>query len=247
MDSREVLRVEHLQKHYKQQAILEDVSFTLEVGTATALIGGNGTGKTTFIRILAGLAYPEAGSLSLFGQTGEKGLQEARRQTGFLVDSAPGDRYRNVERNLLLRAGLYGKPDRKYLRGLMKRLRLTEREIGTRRVGKLSLGQQGRCALASALVNKPRFLVLDEPFIGMDAESVALASGLLNELRQEGTTLLLSGHVAEQLRLVCSQTLLLEDGSVRGPVPMDEAEREGSSLPSLDESCGPVGNLPDQT
>ena len=222
METREVLRAEHLRKEYRKQVVLEDVSFTLEEGTATALMGTSGTGKTTLIRILAGLVYPEEGSLSLFGQTGESGLREARRQTGFLVDSAPGDKYRNVEGNLILRAELYGKPDRKYLRGLMKRLRLTEREIGTRRVGKLSLGQRGRCALASALVNRPRLLVLDEPFIGLDTESVNLVCELLNELREEGTTLLLTGHVAEQLRQVCSQTLILENGVLRGPVPFEQ-------------------------
>ena len=106
METREILRAEHLRKEYRKQAVLEDVSFTLEEGTATALMGTSGTGKTTLIRILAGLVYPEEGSLSLFGQTGESGLREARRQTGFLVDSAPVDKYRNVEGNLILRAEL---------------------------------------------------------------------------------------------------------------------------------------------
>ena len=64
--------------------------------------------------------------------------------------------------------------------------------------------------------------MLDEPFIGLDAESVNLVCELLNELREEGTTLLISGHVAEQLRQICSQTLILENGTLRGPVSFDQ-------------------------
>ena len=220
-----ILEVSHLRKQYQKRNVLQDVSFALESGTATALVGPNGAGKTTLIRILAGLVIPDEGEVSLFGSRTEKELRLGRQQVGFIVDSAYGYDSMTLRQNLKLRAELYGRPDMAWIEEVLEALRLTE--IGRRQqLRHLSLGQKGRYALAAALVQKPRLLVLDEPLVGIDKENVKLASRLLNRLREEGTCMLLSGHVAEQLRKVCSHALLLEKGVMRGPLPMDEVAEE---------------------
>jgi len=225
-----VLAVSHLRKAYQKRDVLKDVSFALAPGTATALVGPNGAGKTTLIRILAGLAVPEEGTVSLFGSMNEKELRVARQQVGFIVDSAYGYDNMTVRQNLTLRAELYGRPDQAWITEVREALRLTEEyHIGPRQQLKhLSLGQKGRYALASAMVQKPKLLILDEPLVGIDRENVKIVSDLLNRLRQEGVSMLLSGHVAEQMRKICTHALLLEEGIMRGPVPIDEvAEDDG--------------------
>ena len=225
-----VLEVSNIRKRYQNRDVLKNVSFRLEPGTATALVGPNGAGKTTLIRILAGLVVPEEGTVSLFGSTNEKELRLARQQVGFIVDSAYGYDTMTVQQNLILRAELYGKPDKAYIQELKKDLRLTEEfHISPRlQLKHLSLGQKGRYTLAAALVHKPKLLILDEPLVGIDRENVNIVSDLLNRLRDEGVAMLLSGHVAEQLRLICTHAILLEEGIMRGPVPIEEvAEEEG--------------------
>ena len=225
-----VLTVEHLRKTYGKRDVLKDVSFTLEEGTATALVGPNGAGKTTLIRILAGLVYPEEGNISIFGSSDDKGLREARKQVGFIVGTAFGYDSMSVSKNLDLEAELYGKPDQEWIRELRQELRLTEEFsiAAGEKLKYLSLGQKGRYALAAALVHKPKLLVLDEPLVGIDKENVNIVSDLLNRLREEDVAMLLSGHVAEQLRKICTHALLLENGIMRGPVPIEEvAEEDG--------------------
>ena len=228
--SEPVLTVSHLRKVYQKRDVLKDVSFTLEPGTATALVGPNGAGKTTLIRILAGLVIPEEGSVSLLGSRNDRELRLARQQVGFIVESAFGYDNMTVRQNLVLRAELYGKPDKAWISSLQEELRLTEKyHIAKREALRLlSLGQKGRYALASALVHKPKLLILDEPLVGIDKENVRLVSDLLNRLCGEGMTMLLSGHVAEQLQKICTHALLLEEGVMTGPVPIEEvAEEDG--------------------
>ena len=226
--SNAVLEVSHIRKQYKKRDVLRDVTFSLEPGTATALVGPNGAGKTTLIRILAGLTLPEAGTVSLFGSRDERELRRARQRVGFIVDSAYGYENMTVQQNLILRAELYGRPDKDWIQEIRRELRLTEEfAIGCgQQLRHLSLGQKGRYALAAALVQRPELLILDEPLVGIDRENVKIVSDLLLRLREEGTAMLLSGHVAEQLRQFCTHALLLEGGVMGGPVPMEEVEEE---------------------
>ena len=223
-----LLEVSRLRKGYDRKDVLKDVSFSLEAGTAAALVGPAGAGKSTLIRILAGLVIPEAGKISLLGSANDRELRLHRQQVGFIVESAFGYDNMTVGQNLSLRAELYGKPDKAWIQELREELRLTDKYHIAKReqLRLLSLGQKGRYALASALVHKPRLLILDEPLVGIDKENVKVVSDLLNRLCGEGMTLLLSGHVAEQLQKICSHALLLDQGVMTGPVPMEEAVQE---------------------
>ena len=140
-----VLEVSHLRKVYQKRDVLKDVTFSLEPGTATALVGPNGAGKTTLIRILSGLVIPEEGNVSIFGSTNDQELREARKKVGFIVESAFGYDNMTVKKNLNLRAELYGKPDKAWIKELRQELRLTEKYHIDRRekLKVLSLGQRG--------------------------------------------------------------------------------------------------------
>ena len=220
-----VLEVSELRKGYNKKDVLKDVSFRLEAGGAAALVGPAGAGKSTLIRILAGLEIPEEGSVSLFGSSNEKELCRARRETGFVLETPFGYENQTVYRNLIHRASLYGKPDMARVKELRKELRLTERDhVGVKeKLRLLSLGAEKRYSLACALMQKPRLLILDEILTGIDRENLGFLTDQLIRLREEGVTLLVSGQSAGELQTICSCVLLLEEGVMTGPLPMEEA------------------------
>lgn len=223
-----VLEVSQLTKGYKTQNVLKDVSFALEAGTATALAGPVGAGKSTLIRTLAGLEVPDEGSVSLFGSSNEKELSRARRETGFVLEMPFGYAELTVLRNLIHRSSLYGRPDMARIKELRKELRLTERDhVGVKeKLRLLSPGAEKRYSLACALMQKPRLLILDEPLTGIDRENLSFLTDQLIRLREEGVTLLISGQSAVELQTICTHALLLEEGVLRGPVSMEEAVKE---------------------
>ncbi len=223
-----VLEVSQLSKGYKTQNVLKDVSFALEAGTATALAGPVGAGKSTLIRTLAGLEVPDEGSVSLFGSSNEKELSRARRETGFVLEMPFGYAELTVLRNLIHRSSLYGRPDMARIKELRKELRLTERDhVGVKeKLRLLSPGAEKRYSLACALMQKPRLLILDEPLTGIDRENRSFLTDQLIRLREEGVTLLISGQSAAELQTICTHALLLEEGGLRGPVSIEEAVKE---------------------
>ena len=223
-----ILEVSRLRRQDKERVILKDVSFALEAGTATALLGPAGAGKSTLIRVLAGLEVPEEGSVSLFGSASEKELSRARRETGFVLETPFGYENLTVLQNLIHRASLYGRADKARVKELRKALRLTERDhVGVKeKLRLLSPSAEKRYSLACALMNTPKLLILDEPLTGIDKENLAFLTEQLLRLREEGTTLLISSPAAAPLRKLCSQALLLENGVLTGPIPMEEIPEE---------------------
>ncbi len=230
--SEAVLEVSRLRKGYKNHPVLKDVSFALEAGTSTALVGLAGAGKSTLIRTLAGLEVPDEGSVSLFGSSNEKELCRARRQTGFVLETPFGYENLTVLQNLIHRASLYGRPDMARIKELRKEMRLTERDhVGVKeKLRLLSLGAEKRYSLACALIPKPRLLILDEPLTGIDKENQRFLTDQLIRLREEGVTLLISGQSAAELQTICTRALLLEEGVLRRTVPMEEAVKEETEV-----------------
>lgn len=229
MNNNIAVRVDNLSKKYKGKTVLNNVSFELEKGSATALVGVNGSGKTTLMRILAGLVLADSGSISLLGSETGRELRRARNKSGFLIEAPIYYSSMSVKKNLAIRAGLYGSVDTKYIKELLKRMKLSEREVGNGRISLLSYGQKSRYGILSALVSKPELIVLDEPFNGLDEEGADIAAALLNELRYEhGVTILISGHIDEQLERVCTERLLFENGSVSKLEHIEAAEEAGT-------------------
>ena len=157
-----ILQTENLTKLFSTVLAVDSLSFGLEQGTITALLGGNGAGKTTTLSMLLGLLEPSSGSINLFGQDFIKNRYSVLGRMNFSSPYVDLPQRLTVRENLTVYAKLYGvKNVRERIALVGEEFRLSE--LLDRRVRKLSSGQKTRVSLAKAMINRPDFLLLDEP------------------------------------------------------------------------------------
>ncbi|MEV6432068.1 ABC transporter ATP-binding protein [Nocardia sp. NPDC051463] len=194
-------------KRYNLVAAVENVSFTVTAGTAAALVGPAGAGKTTILRILLGLLEPTTGSIAIGGQ----GLPGTARAVGGMLEPRGLHPARTARDHLLVYAAAVGVADDR-VDEVIELVGLDA--TANTRAGALTAGQQTRVALATALLGDPPLLVLDEPAVGLDsAERVWLQEFLRRHTRRGGTVLLSSESLAAVIPMV-DNIIVLSAGSV---------------------------------
>lgn len=219
------LSVHGLTKAYGPKRAVENVSFALRRGHIYGLIGHNGCGKSTLLRLIGGLSLPSAGTLSILGSSTDRELSQARSRVGFLLSENDFFPAYSVYGNLKLFAQLKGNASKAEIRMLMQRLRLTEREIGSQRMGKCSAGQQKRAGIAAALLGKPELLILDEPFNALDKTGLEDVLALLREYRElRGMTMLIAEHHTAELSRLATDFLFLNEGKLAEQCSADELQ-----------------------
>ncbi|MFM8980898.1 MAG: ABC transporter ATP-binding protein [Planctomycetia bacterium] len=200
---------------------LAGLSFTLAPGECLGLLGANGSGKSTTLRLVLGLERPQAGRIEVLG--GRAGRRAARAQSGFVPEEARRFGLLTGRETLDLFAALQGVgPRRERRRRVDEALALVglPAEAGERRVGGYSRGMARRLALAAAWVHRPRLLVLDEPTSGLDPLGTEEVLALLARHRREGGATLLSTHDRVTAEGACDRALVLQRGvCVREGVP----------------------------
>ena len=185
-------------------------------GDLFGFLGPNGAGKTTTIRMLLGLIHPTRGSIQILGQDIKHHLQEALNGVGTMVEGPAFYPFLSGERNLAIfdGAGTDGPKDTrlKRIRTVMERVGLDH--VNDRPVKAYSLGMRQRLGLASALLRKPRMLILDEPTNGLDAQGIHELRTMFVELVSEGTTIMLSSHLLAEVELICTHAAMMSNGRV---------------------------------
>lgn len=219
--SRTVLEVNHLTKQYGKTKVIDDVSFKIKEGAIVGLVGPNGAGKTTIMKMLGGLALPTSGEISIFGDTSEKKLVEARSRMSFIIEIPymDGDMsaYDNLERQRLQK----GIPNKERVDEVLKIVGLSE--VGKKATKKFSLGMKQRVGIACALLSKPEILVLDEPINGLDPEGIIQIRELLMDLsKKEHMTVLISSHILSELSLICTDYLFINKGKLENSLSSNE-------------------------
>lgn len=189
-------------KSFGEAIALADVSFTAPAGRITAFVGRNGAGKSTAMRILLGMASPDTGRATIGGIPA---VQLPVGTVGALVDSGahPGT---SVRDHLMIRAERLGL-DRSVAEATLEAVDLVG--LARQRIGKLSLGQKQRAALASALLGSPPVLVLDEPMNGLDPDGVSRLRDQLRMAAAEGATILVSSHLLAELDHLADRVVVL--------------------------------------
>lgn len=221
-----ILRVSNLTKTYGEKTALQDVSFTVERGKIYGFIGENGAGKTTTIRAITGLAYASSGSVELFGQSDRRGLEEARKKMGCLVERPILSLGRTAFENLKMQQILFGQNDDKKIEQILTRVGLGD--VMHKKAKDFSLGMKQRLGIAQALINSPDLLILDEPVNGLDPMGMVDVRNLLRSLcEDDGITIVISSHILAELYQLVTDYIIISHGQIV----------ERLSKKELDEKC----------
>jgi ABC-2 type transport system ATP-binding protein len=209
------IAAEGLGKRYGEQWALRDFDLEVPAGSVLGLLGHNGAGKTTAIRILTTLAQPSAGRASVAGFDVVADPAAVRERIGLTSQSATVDGLMSAHANIVMIGRLYHLPKamaRRRADDLLERLRLTD--AGDRLVRDFSGGMRRRLDLAASLVAAPPVLFLDEPTTGLDPESRNELWALLRELVDDGTTVLLTTQYLEEADRLADRVVLLDHGRI---------------------------------
>jgi ABC-2 type transport system ATP-binding protein len=216
------LDVSCIAKRYGKVKAVDGVSFQVHPGEVVGLLGPNGAGKSTTLRVIAGLLRADAGSVQLGGHDVQKARRAALGRAGFLIESPalPGEL--TVASALAWVALLGGKPvDAARQREVLQQVGLLD--VAERRVQKLSLGMKQRLAIGAAVLERPPLLVLDEPLNGLDPPGVRDIGDLLRRLAAEGTALLVSSHLLDEVERTATRVLVMARGRLVAEQPVDAA------------------------
>ena len=221
-----MIQLDQLSKRYGALQALDGVSLNVPAGCLYGLLGPNGAGKTTCLRILCTLLAPDAGSVQIAGIDALADPRAAREQLGYVAQEVAIDKILSGRELLQLQASLY------HLDSATSRRRIDELtellgmgEWLDRRCGTYSGGMRRRLDLASGLLHSPAVLVLDEPTVGLDIESRAAIWQVLRELRQQGTSVLLSSHYLEEVEALADRMAIIDAGRVIAEGTPDELKQ----------------------
>ncbi len=218
----------NLKKTIKNKEIVKGVSLEVESREIVGLLGPNGAGKTTTFYMICGLVEPSGGQVWMDGEeiTTEPLHKKAKKGIGYLPQESSIFKELSVEENLYIAAEAVIK-DRERRREVIEYLlELFGIEPVRHRVGKaLSGGERRRCEIARALVIKPKFLLLDEPFAGVDPIAVSDIQKIIKELSDAGIGILITDHNVRETLQVCDRAYVLKDGSILASGRSDEVAK----------------------
>lgn len=224
--NRSVIRMCNVSKRYASQHALRDVSFEVPRGSVFALLGENGAGKTTAIRILLGLVEPDAGHAEVLGiRCAEDGIG-VRRRVGYLAERPALYDWMTVSEIGWFTAGFY--PD-----GFLARYHELIRQFElppTRQIKALSKGMRAKVALSLAMANAPDVLILDEPTSGLDTMVRREFLESMVTLAEAGQTVLLSSHQIGEVERVADIVAIIHEGSLRIVEPLEELKERTREL-----------------
>ena len=224
------LRVENLRKSYNKRVVIRDVSMELQQGEVVALLGPNGSGKTTTFYAIAGLIYPEGGHVLIDGRdvTNLPMYRRAKLGIGYLPQEMSIFRGMSVEDNILSILDI-AYPSRHKRRERLEELLSDFSVEHLRRAPALALsgGERRRVEIARCLAANPRYLLLDEPFAGVDPISVGDIRHLVADLKKRGIGVLITDHNVRETLEIVDRAYILHDGQVlMSGSPSDVVENE---------------------
>ena len=215
-----------LRKRYKQREVVKDFGLTLEAGEVVGLLGPTGAGKTTCFYMIVGLVETDAGSIVLDGKdiTSDPMYTRAKQGVGYLPQEPSVFRKLTVADNLRLVLELREDLDKagreKELASLLDELQINH--VADQLGASLSGGERRRCEIARALAAKPRLILLDEPFAGVDPISVGEIQRIVTHLKQRGIGVLITDHNVRETLGICDRAYILNEGSVLAQGAPDE-------------------------
>lgn len=207
-----MLKVENITKYYNKNKAVDNLSFTVEKGEIFGLLGENGAGKTTTFRIILGLINASSGKVTLDGKKIDYSLTD---KIGYVTEERSLLTKMTVKDQILLYGVLKGMREDnilKEMRKWLKKFQISDYE--NRKIKELSKGNQQKIQFIAAVINKPKLLILDEPFSGLDPINVEMLKKAIIELQETGCSIIFSSHQMEQIEDFCEKLVILSHGKV---------------------------------
>lgn len=221
-----ILRTDELTKTYKNYAAVNKVNLNVKKGDIYGFIGQNGAGKSTMLRLVTGLGFPDSGTLEIFGENADKGLNDAQKRIGAIIENPALFLNMTAEQNLEVHRLQKGIPGKQCIADTLKLVELEN--TGNKKVKNFSLGMKQRLGLATALLGDPEFLILDEPTNGLDPIGIVELRELIQKLnREKGLTVLISSHILSELYQLATTYGIIHEGRLI----------EELTLRELDDKC----------
>ncbi|PIE57557.1 MAG: multidrug ABC transporter ATP-binding protein [Desulfobulbus propionicus] len=207
-----MIQVDHLTRTYDDCTAVDDVSFSISQGEIVGLLGHNGAGKTTIMKMLTGYLEPTTGSIVINGKDIGPNRKKIQSMIGYLPENCPVYPEMHVIDYLDYSAALHGIPfhDRPTLISrVLKQTGLMEKAIQP--ISTLSRGYRQRTGVAQAILHKPKIIILDEPTNGLDPTQIQHMRALIRELASEATVII-STHILQEVQAVCDRVIIMKDG-----------------------------------
>lgn len=208
-----VLRAENLNKAYKKARVLEDFNMDLSQGSVLALLGENGAGKSTAIRLLIGKERPDAGRVLYRGGDIQAGLKSYQANLGYVPQDIALFMPMTVRDNLQFWFRAFhpkGRDEKAVLAGMIEGLELGA--VLNKKVSQLSGGYQRRLNIACALFHEPEIVIMDEPTVGIDARLRRSIVDFVKELASQGRAVIYTSHYIDEIEEVASEVLIMKEG-----------------------------------
>ena len=206
------IKVTDVSKSFGKIKVLDHVSMECHSGEITGIVGRNGAGKTVLFKILCGLLSADSGEIVVNGVLRKK-QPEILKSAGIIIEEPAFLRNDSGIKNLEYLYMLNHKSDKPYLETVMERVGLDPRS--KKHVGKYSMGMRQRLAIAQAIMEDPDFLILDEPFNGLDNQGVTEMRNIFLEFKEKGKVILVASHNAEDIKVLCDHVCCMEAGKLK--------------------------------
>ena len=227
-----IVTVQNFRMDFGPKTVIKDLSFDVKKGEIFGLLGSNGSGKTTTIRALLGFYTPTSGKLLIDGKPYNP--EGSNITVGYLPEERGLYRKETVLDNLIYFGELKCLPNpREWALKYLQRVKLLDK--ANEKLERLSGGQQQKVQLGITIMNHPKLLILDEPTKGFDPMNRQLLMGIINELHQEGTAVILITHYMDEVEKLCDRALLLKDGVAHAYGAISEIRKQfnGKSLEQI--------------
>ena len=228
-----MIEVEHLTRRYGDLTAVNDISFRIGNGEVVGLLGHNGAGKTTILKMITGYLAPTGGSIRIDGRELGADPRPIQRRIGYLPENCPLWPEMTVIDYLDYQAALHGVPPARRSQAVARAIRRTElASKATAGIQTLSRGYRQRVGVAQALLHDPDIIILDEPTNGLDPTQILHMRELIAELANNAT-LIVSTHILQEVQAVCGRVLILRAGRLAVDARLDELQQAQGLLVSI--------------
>ena len=201
-------------KRYDDTTVVDSLNMQIEAGEIVGIIGHNGAGKSTTLKMIAGLVEPTSGIIRVMGRDMQKEGVKVKQQIGFLSEESPLYEAMTAQQYLLFFSELYRMPRQKALKRIDQLLASLDLAEKNKLTGDFSKGMKRKTAIARALLHDPDLLILDEPNSGLDPLTSFFIINYLKTLRREGKTIILSAHNLFHVETICDRVGIIKNGKL---------------------------------